>query len=290
MSYKGSTLNRSDIAKYSPALPNTSEKYEVAQRVKEISALKQLSVTETLAIPAGIAGTTGIISLTYNSVYDNNYAYLATTANTSLALTSTALITEVEMDMSSNMTDVIATLANGEYVVDYESGVIGFKKADASISMSATYFVRIKATDATFGGTISLGSAKLEDGSTTTKATINAANTTRTAATTVICVQPVDSLGNIIDATPKTIVGDVKSVTTAGVRVALGTTMAARQIYIKANITNTGNIYVGGVTVTSANGITLAAGDSITLNISDRATVYLDSDVSLEGVGYTLLN
>ena len=120
--------------------------------------------------------------------------------------------------------------------------------------------------------------------------TVNAANTARSTATTVICVQPVDSLGNIIDATPKTIVGDVKSVTTAGVRVALGTTMAARQIYIKANITNTGNIYVGGVTVTSANGITLAAGDSITLNISDRATVYLDSDVSLEGVGYTLLN
>lgn len=146
----------------------------------------------------------------------------------------------------------------------------------------------VNVNGATFSATI--GNVKLEDGSTTTKATINAANTARTAATTVICVQPVDSLGNIIDATPKTIVGDVKSVTTAGVRVALGTTMAARQIYIKANITNTGNIYVGGVTVTSANGITLAAGDSITLNISDRATVYLDSDVSLEGVGYTLLN
>ena len=147
MSYEGSTLNRSDMMKSSPALPNTSENYKVAQRVKEVSALKQLSVTETIPIAAGAAGTTGIVSLKYSCVYDNKYAYLATKTNTSLVLTSTALTTEVEMDMSSNMTDIIALLDNGEYVVDYESGVIGYKKASVDITMVATYFTRIKSTD-----------------------------------------------------------------------------------------------------------------------------------------------
>ena len=126
--------------------------------------------------------------------------------------------------------------------------------------------------------------------------TVNAANTARTTATTVICVQPIDAAGNVITgggsgvSTPTTIVGGSKDVTTAGVRVALGTTMTAKQIYIRAKSTNTGVIYVGGITVDSTNGIALGANDSVTLEIADRATVYIDSSVSLEGCGYTVLN
>ena len=88
-------------------------------------------------------------------------------------------------------------------------------------------------------------------------------------------------------APPTALVGFTKSVTTAGTRVALGTTLATKSIYIKANLTNTGLIYVGGVTVDSTNGIALAAGDSVTIDIADRATVYIDSSVNGEGVGAT---
>jgi len=91
-------------------------------------------------------------------------------------------------------------------------------------------------------------------------------------------------------AIPTTIITGATTVTTATTRVVLGTTTPAKSIYIKANIANTGIIYVGGVTVTSANGIPLAANDSVTIDIADRATVYIDSSVNLEGVTYMVMN
>lgn len=89
---------------------------------------------------------------------------------------------------------------------------------------------------------------------------------------------------------PTTITNDVKTVTLAGTAEALGTTLATKSIYIRASSTNTGYIYVGGSGVTSANGIILSANDSITLEISDRATVYINSSVNGEGVGYCALS
>jgi hypothetical protein len=86
---------------------------------------------------------------------------------------------------------------------------------------------------------------------------------------------------------PTSIVGGTKTVTTAGVREALGASTSIKSVYIRATSTNTGLIYVGGVTVTSANGISLAANDSVELSIANLATVYLDSSVNGEGVGYT---
>lgn len=89
---------------------------------------------------------------------------------------------------------------------------------------------------------------------------------------------------------PTTIAGGTKTVTTAGARVALAASTSCKSVYIKANAANTGNIYVGGITVDSTNGITLAANDSITFDITNLATVYIDSSVSLEGVGFTYFN
>lgn len=91
-------------------------------------------------------------------------------------------------------------------------------------------------------------------------------------------------------AIPTTITGGTKTVTTAGVAESLGASTTIKSIYIRATSTNTGNIYVGGSGVSSANGIALAANDSVEIDIADLATVYIDSDINGEGVGFTYFN
>ena len=85
---------------------------------------------------------------------------------------------------------------------------------------------------------------------------------------------------------PTTIYNGQKNVTTAGTRAVLGTSQAILSITITAKLTNTGNIYVGNSSVTSSNGAILSAGDSLSLDTNDISNVYIDSDVSGEGVSY----
>jgi len=112
-----------------------------------------------------------------------------------------------------------------------------------------------------------------------------------TLGNVAVRVVPVDASGVPTDtvsiASPTILVGGTKDVTAHGTAEALGTTTTIKSIYIKANSANTQNIYVGGATVDSSNGITLGANDSLSIDISDLVTVYIDSDVDGEGVGFT---
>jgi len=88
------------------------------------------------------------------------------------------------------------------------------------------------------------------------------------------------------------IVNGVKTVTTAGTDVALGTTARARLIFIQAQTDNTSIIAVGGsgvdATVATGTGIVLNAGDSITIETPvDIADIFIDSLVNGEGVRFT---
>lgn len=91
-------------------------------------------------------------------------------------------------------------------------------------------------------------------------------------------------------ATPTTLFDGKKTVTTAGTRVTLAASQAVKSVTIKALTTNTGTIYVGDTSVSSANGLQLAAGDSISFDIANLNTVNLDSSVNGEGVTYLGVN
>lgn len=66
----------------------------------------------------------------------------------------------------------------------------------------ALYGSLTHATDVTIeAGSISIGAIKLEDGTTTSKAVVNATNTARTTATNVLVVQHVDAAGNVLPST-----------------------------------------------------------------------------------------
>ncbi len=86
----------------------------------------------------------------------------------------------------------------------------------------------------------------------------------------------------------------VKAVTTAGTRVTLvASNLFTASVIIQAKCANTGFIYVGDSTVTSANGIRLSACDKLSLTFDavpgkadplDLLKVYIDASVNGEGV------
>jgi len=91
-----------------------------------------------------------------------------------------------------------------------------------------------------------------------------------------------------------------KAVTTAGTREQLTTAeLYAPAVLIQAEVSNTGQVYVGDKAVSSANtGIELDSGDSITLSASDLGwtgalislkDIWLDVSVSTDGVWCTYL-
>lgn len=81
-----------------------------------------------------------------------------------------------------------------------------------------------------------------------------------------------------------------KTVTTAGTDVALAASTACKWVTIEAYRANTGLIAVGGsgvdATAATGTGILLAAGDSCTINVNNLAAVYIDAEVSGEGVRF----
>lgn len=86
---------------------------------------------------------------------------------------------------------------------------------------------------------------------------------------------------------PFTIVGNgVQTVPTAGVSVQLASSNATQTVTVRAFATNTGKIYVGSSTVSSANGFQLSPQETISLDIANISSIWIDADVSGEGVSY----
>ncbi len=89
---------------------------------------------------------------------------------------------------------------------------------------------------------------------------------------------------------PTTIFNGKTSTVTAGSRVVLAASQAVQSVTIKALITNTGLIYVGSSSVSSANGFQLSAGETVSMDVANLNTVNIDSSVNGEGVTYIGIN
>ncbi len=106
----------------------------------------------SLTIDAGQAAGVAVVGQTnYNNIKNAVGDMEATRHDTSLSFTSTALTTEVDVDWSkiesvddksfTNRIDAITEgMANGEYTVDYSTGVIYGKKADTSVTLTDTSY------------------------------------------------------------------------------------------------------------------------------------------------------
>lgn len=83
----------------------------------------------------------------------------------------------------------------------------------------------------------------------------------------------------------------VKTVTTAGTDVVLGSTTTIKWVVVQSQTDNTGLISVGGsgvdATEATGTGIILYPGESVTLHVDNLDDIYIDSTVNGEGVRYT---
>ena len=85
--------------------------------------------------------------------------------------------------------------------------------------------------------------------------------------------------------TPITTASGQATVADAGTRVQLPD-QACKAVSIAAKPANTGNIFLGDVTVSSANGRILAPGDAVDIAIDNLAQFYIDAAVDGEGISY----
>ncbi len=83
---------------------------------------------------------------------------------------------------------------------------------------------------------------------------------------------------------PAAVKNGKKVVATPGTQLALGTTSAlVIGVTVKAEASNTGIIYVGKSTVSSADGYELAAGEQVFIPIDDIAAVFIDASIATDG-------
>lgn len=85
--------------------------------------------------------------------------------------------------------------------------------------------------------------------------------------------------------TPTSVLNGSVTVTTAGTRVQFPTN-TLKAITVKADVANTGIIYLGNSTVTSANGFELAAGDTISFDIANSNVLYIDASANNQMVNW----
>lgn len=82
------------------------------------------------------------------------------------------------------------------------------------------------------------------------------------------------------------VVGSGKAtVTTAGTRVQLATN-AAVSVTVRAKVTNTNLVYLGGSGVTAANGYDLSPGEAVSLDVTNTNSVWVDAATNGDSVSY----
>lgn len=80
-------------------------------------------------------------------------------------------------------------------------------------------------------------------------------------------------------------------VTTPGTRVQLSasTAILSEGVYLRSRVANTGKIYWGNGSVTSANGVELGVNESVFIPCKYPSAVYIDAQNAGEGVRYALI-
>ena len=147
--------------------------------------------------------------LGYKNIQNALGTSIATKNDTSLAYTCDALTTELDwyaypdivavMEGTDNLTPakksaaVGALLTNGQFIIDYRSGLLIGKKATTTATMTS---VTMK-TSVTMSSDIEIGAVEIKDGSTDARALVSPANTARSATDNVLLVQTVDATGTI---------------------------------------------------------------------------------------------
>ena len=254
-----------------------------------------------LTLDAGQSIDTLVIGvLDYCNIRNQLGTAEASKNDTSLSFTSTAFITEVEIDWAkiesldyTSVTDRIrhigALLDTGEYVVDYATGTIYGKKASTQISLVAGAYIVVQSS---MTATVTVDSAKTgsPDGGTTKKfLKVDGSDQLIESNSVAILASLADN------ETPTNIDDNRKEVAIAGTAETLvAASTVCKYVLIQAELNNTGVIVVGDSTVVAAEatrrGYALDAGDPVIIPINDAQKIYLDTTVNTDGVTFILFS
>jgi len=96
---------------------------------------------EAITLAAGAAGTTGKFRVGLAPIMDSVGGVLGSKADTSVSVSGGTTLpgNEIYFNNYTNSTDIYATLDNGDYAVDYPSGTVYYKKADAGTAITISY-------------------------------------------------------------------------------------------------------------------------------------------------------
>lgn len=139
---------------------------KTAQRVRTPTSYTKISITaEAISFSAGAAGTTGIVTLANTAVYDSTAGKLGSVGDTSFAwVTGTVLTTEVAYDQYLTDTAQLAAMANGEYAIDYDTGIIRYCKATTGTSDTCNYTIKAQRNDVNLEGVdVEIGAVEIKD-------------------------------------------------------------------------------------------------------------------------------
>ncbi len=136
---------------------------------------------------------------------------------------------------------------------------------------------------------VEIGAVELKDGTTDTRATINAANTSRTTGTTVLAVQTVDAAGKVFSSNGFRIIEEGSlTITTAGTPVACSGNTSAKAVRVINNNVDGTILAVGLIgTVDAVSsppiGVVLTAYSSVVMYVSANSNeIAVDSSTSLK--------
>lgn len=295
---------------------------KTAMRVNDVTVSTNiLSVSgEKLTFSAGTGLISGVFAIDKAPIYDAYGTQLGSINSTSLSFSGTGVLdTEVRFRTDLEDAQQTALLTAGQYAVNYDTGRVRYRKnKHGGTTETISYISRQINVELTSGSTaITIGDVTsnhayiatettagniktaveiMDDWDESDRAKVNpiqgvagvaggAGITSGSTQRVTIATDDPVSLGT---ALPSSIYDGVKTVTTAGSSERLADTTTIKSVTIKALAANTGNIFVGGTSV-SGSSPALGANDERTINISNLGSIYLDASVSGEGVGYYYL-
>ena len=104
---------------------------------------------ESVTLSAGAAGTTGVVCLANGPISNLDGGLIGILGDTSFAWAggTTVLTTEKEYRQDYSDSDQFATMSNGDFAIDYDTGRTRYKKATTGTSAICSYLTRVQKVD-----------------------------------------------------------------------------------------------------------------------------------------------
>jgi hypothetical protein len=209
--------------------------------------------------------------------------------NSSLVVTSTALTTEVFrtyedfysmklVDGGQQLADLVKSLKNGEYIVDYQTGTIYGKKADNSVAVSVVYNVSSPLVT-----TVPPGPSSDVNVVGVSGVAVTLGQKAMGSSFPVVIASDQGSIPTVAGANTTLLAGQKSVALVATPEPVTAIATAVKSVVIQAKSTNTAVCSVGNA---AAQYHELYPGDAVSIDIDDLNKIYIKVSVNGEGINY----